>query len=211
MSDFLNRHTVLVLNSMFWPIGILTPKKALITLNSSFDGISIAAKAIDVVYKKNKDGSFNTNELDYWVPLTFEEWLLIEPRKNIDETIHTAKLSLRSPSVIVTSYAKIPMRRFRPTKNKLMEMQNNRCGYTNELLTNSSASLEHKTPRSFGGKDTFENLMVVKKEINHRRGNRPLEEVGLKPLFSHREPKPIPASHTIKKIMHPDWYWFLLK
>ena len=51
----------------------------------------------------------------------------------------------------------------------------------------------------------------LKKEINFKRGNRPMEELGLKPLFNHSEPRPIPASFTIKNVLHPDWNLFINK
>ena len=207
--DFLNRHSVLVLNSLYQCIGTLTPKKALIALNSSSDQNNIVAKAIDVVYKTKEDGSLNLDELDYWQPLTFEQWILIKPRPEIDEIIHTSRLEIRCPHVIVTNYSKMPMRRMRPVKSVLYNMQGGVCGYTGEKISMKSGTIEHRTPKSFGGRETFENLLVVKAEINHKRGNRPLEELGLKPLFHHKEPRPIPVSHTIKGCVHSDWRWFI--
>ena len=87
-------------------------------------------------------------------------------------------------------------------------MQQNRCGYTGKVLSAKQLNIEHKLPKSKGGKDTFQNLMVVDKHINHKRGNRPLKEVGLRPLFNHAEPLPIPASFAIKHCAHPDWKMF---
>lgn len=209
MSDFLNNHTVLVLNSLYQAIGTLSPKKALITLNSSYDQINPAARAIDVIYGKNENGEIDIHTLDYWQPLCFEEWMMVEPRPNIDNVIHTSKIQLRCPTVIITNYSKMPMRKFRPTKSTLYAMQNGICGYSGEKISLKQGSIEHKTPRSYGGRDTFENLMMVKKEINHRRGNKPLEELGLKPLFNHRTPQPMPATYTIRHLGHPDWQWFV--
>lgn len=209
MSDFLNKHTVLVLNSLFQCIGTITPKKALIALNSSSEQNHIVARSIDVIYKKNEDGSLNTNELDYWQPLNFEEWLMVEPRSGIDEIVHSQRFNLRSPTVIVTNYSKMPMRKFRVSKSLLYQMQDGRCGYTNEKISIKKGNIEHKTPRSKNGKDTFENLMFVKEEINSKRGNRELSELGLVPLFHHKTPKPVPAHYTIKSCAHPDWKWFV--
>lgn len=206
--NFLDKHSVLVLNSLFMAIGTTTIKKAMIALNSSFDQVTPAAKAIDVVYKKNPDGSLNLNELDYWQPLTFEEWLLVEPRPNIDNIVHTPRLQIRCPTVIVTNYSKMVMRRLKPTRQVLYQIQDGKCAYTSEKISFKSSSLEHKTPKSFGGKDTFENLLVVKKEINHKRGNKPLHELGFVPIFSHKTPHPTPA-HFIIKALHPDHLFFL--
>ena len=54
MSDFLNKNSVLVLNSLYQPIGTISPKKALIALNSMSNEDGFAAKAIDIQYAKNE-------------------------------------------------------------------------------------------------------------------------------------------------------------
>lgn len=209
MTDFLNKSSVLVLNSLFQCIGTVSPKKSLIALNSSSEQNSVVAKVIDVVYKKNDDGSLNLNELDYWQPLTFEEWTLVEPREGIDYTIKTAKLSLRCPTIITTNFNKMPMRKLRLSKSLLYQLQNGRCGYTNEKIPMNKGNIEHKQAVSHGGKTTFENTMFVKTEINNKRGNKPLSEFPFKPLFSHKEPRPIPVHCLIKSCVHPDWVWFV--
>ncbi len=209
MSDFLNKSTVLVLNSLCYCLGTITPKKALVALNSQSGEYDIVAKAIDVVYKRKEDGSLDLEQLDYWQSLTFDEWLIVEPRGDFDRVINTPHRKIRVPSVIMTNYSKMPKRKSRPTKSKLYEMQDGRCGYTGEKISIKAGNLEHKHARSHGGKETFENLMFVTKEINSKRGNKPLEELGLKPLFNHREPKPILAHFTIKNLVHPDWRWFI--
>ena len=204
MTDFMNRPTVLVLNHNYFAIGTTTPQKALIAMNGLGDEGQVT-KAVDVVWKKKPDGSLNLDEdCEYFQNCTFEEWLMA-PIREIDKPVHTSKLTLRCPTVIITSYKKIPKKRFRPTKTILYELQGGRCGYSCKVFPFKDMNLEHKQPRSQGGKNTFPNLMAVDKRINFARGDKPLEEVGLKPLFNHAEPKPIPVSATFKNILHPDW------
>lgn len=207
--SFLERHTTLILNSLYQPIGTLSVKKTLVALNSSSEQNNIVARAIDVVYKKNEDGSLNLNELEYWQPLNFDEWLLLEPRPEIDDIIHTPRLQVRCPYVVVTNYSKMPMHRFKISKGLLYDLQKGVCGYTGEKIPMKRGNLEHVKARSHGGKDTFENLLFVKTEINSKRGNKDLKDLGLRPLFHHREPKPIPACYQIKSCLHPDWQWFI--
>lgn len=209
MSDFLNKSSVLVLNSLYQCIGTLSPKKALVALNSQSDQSNIVAKVIDVVYKKNDDGTFDLNQLEYWRPIEFSEWVTLEPRPEIDQTINTPKIKIRIPTVIVTNYNKMPMRKFRATKSLLYEIQKGVCGYSGKKISIKKGNIEHKQPKSKGGKDTFENLMFVDAEINSKRGNKPLDEVGLRPLFNHKTPKPMPVHYTIKQAFHPDWKWFV--
>jgi 5-methylcytosine-specific restriction endonuclease McrA len=210
MQDILDKPTVLVLNSLYQAIGTISPKKALIAMNSISDG-GYAAKAIDIIYPRLEDGRFDLENGVVGPAYTFEEWLMADFREGIDQAIHTSKLKVRVPTVIMTNYSKMPMRRFRVTKSLLYEMQKGICGYSGKKLPMNKMNIEHKIPRSKGGKDTFENLMAVDKDINHARGDKPLEQVGLKPLFSHKEPRPMPASHTIKTVVHPDWGFFIQK
>lgn len=212
MTDFLNKNTVLVLNSGCYPIGTISPKKALIALNSAGEGDGYAAKAVDIIYPKKEDGTFDLDgQMDKitWFPYTFEEWLMVDFREGLDIPIHTAKTVIRCPTVIMTSYSKIPMRKFRPTKSLLYEMQKGICGYSGKKLSMKQMNIEHKQAKSHGGKDTFSNLMLVDMKINHARGNKPLEQVGLKPLFNHKEPQPLPVAYAIKGGVHPDWNLFI--
>ncbi len=202
---FLNKNSVLVLNSLFYPIGITSPQKALIAMCS----LESPARALDVTYGNNPDGSYNTNMVLFFQPLAFEEWINLPLREGVDTRIHTSRLVIRTPTVLITSYNKIPKKRFRPTKKVLFELQSGKCGYSGKELPFSQMNIEHKHARSHGGKNTFQNLMVVDKKINFARGNKPLEAAGLRPLFNHKEPMAIPVSATFKNILHPDWKMFV--
>ena len=196
---------MLVLNALYQPIGLTFPQKSIISLSDS------SCQVIDVIYKQNPDGSLNTEELDYWRPVFLDEWLGLDIRPDIDNVIHSAKLSVRCPTVMVVSHDKPVFKRFRPTKAVLYEKQGGRCGYSLKKIPFHKGNIEHKIPKSYGGKETFGNLMFVDKDINAMRGNRPLEEVGLKPLFNHREPQPVPVATTLNfKNAHPDWKWFIV-
>lgn len=211
MSDFMDKSSVLVLNSIYQPIGTVTPKKALVAMNSGIDEGKYSAKAIDIVYGNKTDGSFDLDNVLTFATYTFDEWLMVDFREGLDRAVHTSRLKIRCPTIIITSYSKMPMRRFKPTKTFLYEMQRGICGYSGKKMALKHMNIEHKHPRSLGGKETFQNLMVVDKEINNKRGNKPLEELGLKPLFNHCEPKATPAAYAIKNSAHPDWAYFILK
>jgi hypothetical protein len=205
----LNKNSVLVLNSCWQPIGVISVKKALIAINSTSQDDGFAAKSIDIKYEKNDDGTLNLEKVESFSPCTFEEWLMVEIRDGLDQYISTPKMKIRCPSIIVTNYSKMPMRKFRVNKKILYELQKGVCGYSGKKIGIKQGSVEHKQAKSFGGKNTFENLMFVDAKINSQRGNRSLTEAGLTPLFHHKEPKPIPVCYTIKDIKHIDWKWFL--
>ena len=202
---------MLVLNSLYQPIGTISPKKALIALNSMSEGEEYAAKAIDIIYTKKEDRSFDLEKVETFHAYNFEEWLMVDFREGLDTAVHTSKMQVRCPTVIITNYSKMPMRKFRPTKSLLYELQKGICGYSGKKMSMKQMNIEHKQAKSHGGNDTFPNLMLVDTKINHARGNKPLEQVGLKPLFNHKEPQSLPVAYVIKSAVHPDWNYFIAK
>ena len=206
--NIIDRKIVLNLNANWQAINIRSVSEAFVAMNGG-DENNPPVKALDISYPQKENGEYDFDSTPSIIPVSWLEWLALPIREH-DLVVNTAKYKIRVPTVIVSvNYKKIPRRNIRPTKNVLYEMQGGRCGYTGEKISPKQGNIEHKTPRSYGGKDTFENLMVVKKEINFKRGNKPLEEVGLKPLFHHKQPAPIPVSFTIKNLAHMDWKWFL--
>lgn len=218
MSDILNKNCVLVTNSLWQCVGTTTPKKSFIAINSSIDSINMAVKFFDIQYKKNQDGSYNFDEVEFITPLTFEEWEKVEIRP-FDEVIKTANRIFRIPNVICAmNFHKIPVRTLRPTKKNLFYRYGGKCAYTNKQLTLNSMTTDHIIPKSrwkelkkFGSADSWENLVPCDKDLNHKKGNSLNEEIGLKLLVKPSSPKPIPVSELISEIRHRDWAWFLHK
>lgn len=211
MTDFLNKSSVLVLNSLYQPIGTISPKKALIALNSMSDGEEYAAKSIDIQYAKKEDGTFDLENVETFYSYPFDEWLMVDIRPGLDQVVSTPKIQIRCPTVLITNYSKMPMRKFRPTKTLLYQLQKGICAYSGKQMSMKAMNIEHKQARSHGGKDTFENLVVVDSKINSARGNKPLAEMGLSSIFSHKEPRPLPVAYAIKESAHPDWNYFISK
>jgi 5-methylcytosine-specific restriction endonuclease McrA len=211
MTSILHQNRVLVLNALYQPIGTLSIQKALVAMNSEAGDGTKAAKAIDIQYEKQEDGSFNLEKVKSFQAYSFEEWLMVDFRDGLDLVISTPKMKVRAPSILITSYSKMPMRKIRPTKSVLYEKQKGICGYSGKKMSMKQMNIKHKHAKSHGGKDTFQNLMLVDSKINHARGNKPLEQVGLKPLFTHKEPQPLPVAYVIKSAVHPDWNYFIAK
>lgn len=207
--SILDKEKCLVLNSIYQPIGTCSIKKALIALNSTQDGENRAAKAIQIEYKQNTDGSWDFNEINYFRPVAFEEWCLI-PLRSFDIPIHSPKLTIRAPTVIlVVGFAKMPMKNLKPTLQNIRKRDKDICQYSNKKLTKSQISLDHILPKSRGGKDNcWTNLVICDKNINFKKGNKLNSEVGLKLIKKPKAPLPIPVSHTITEMRHRDWLLF---
>jgi 5-methylcytosine-specific restriction endonuclease McrA len=61
--------------------------------------------------------------------------------------------------------------------------------YTGRKLTQDELSVDHVIPRCKGGNDTWENLVTCTRSLNSKKGNKSLEEAGLKLRYRPYKPK----------------------
>ncbi|PTY08428.1 HNH endonuclease [Opitutaceae bacterium EW11] len=207
-TDVLNKPIVLSLNRAWQVIGHRTVKQALVALNGGSDDLP-PALGMDVAYPKLDDSSFDFDRPLYLNPLPWAEWIKL-PIREFDFVIATPRLRVRVPTVIIaTQFDKMPIRVPRVTRQAVFERDGGVCQYTGEHVGKSGGNLDHVVPRDRGGKDTFENLVWAKKEINSLKANRLPHEAGLRLLRRPKAPAPLPAAAAIREPKHPDWRHFL--
>lgn len=162
----LNRQ-VLVLNKFWTPVRIIDVKRAL--------KLAFAEKAsfIDVN---------NEYRLYRW-----EEWSSLPVDKG--EGISTPCSDIKIPEVIVLlNYEKIHRRSMRLTKKNIFLRDGYICQYTGKPVKKSEADIDHVIPRSRGGRNTWDNMVVCMKELNRRKGDKTPEEAGLSLIKKPKEP-----------------------
>lgn len=207
MADILNANIVLRLNASWMKIGWSTVADAFTALTGGTSG-NPPALALDIDYELGEDGKPNFNKMSVASPKVWEEWVKL-PIREWDSTINTVKAKIRVPTVIICpKYHKMPIKRRRPTAQAIRERDNNTCQYTGKPLTNKTASLDHILPRSKGGQDTWENLVLCHREVNSKKGNSLNEEIGLKLLKKPAAPRDIPVCELIRDVRHPDHQHF---
>lgn len=206
-ADILNTKLVLRLNANWQRIGWATVAEAFTALTGG-EGKEPPALALDIDYELKPDGSPDFDSMKTATPLSWDDWLKL-PIREWDTTISTTRYKLRVPTVIVCpKYAKMPVKTLKPTKSGIRHRDGNKCQYTGKELTNKTASLDHVLPRSKGGGDTWENLVLCHKDVNHSKGNRLNHEVGLKLLKRPVAPHPLPVCALITDCKHPDHVHF---
>ncbi|NJL84223.1 MAG: HNH endonuclease [Chloroflexaceae bacterium] len=91
------------------------------------------------------------------------------------------------PTVIrLRYYVRVPYKEIPLTRRNLLERDNHTCqycGYRGEQLT-----LDHVSPRSRGGIDSWENLVTACVRCNVKKGNRTPEEAKMHLRSSPRRP-----------------------
>lgn len=207
MAEILNAKICLRLNANWQRIGFATVAEAFTALTGG-DKKSPPALALDIEYELDEEGKPNYDKMLSVMPKSWDEWMEL-PVRTFDMSISTVKRQIRVPTVIICpKFHKMPIKKPRPTPKAIRERDNNVCQYSGKKLTNKTASIDHILPKSKGGQDTWENLILCDKDLNSKKGNRLNEEIGLKPLRKPFAPKAVPLSELIKDSKHPDHHHF---
>lgn len=204
-SNIANKACVLRLNKLWKPIGVGLVSNSISAL------IKGTVLGVDIVYALNKDGSPNFDVQEYINLVSWDEWVKL-PVHPWHHSIHSPKLTVRVPTVIITNrYSKNREKKFngKPSKQMLAIRDNCIDGYTGKELDYNECTIDHVIPLSRGGDDTYENTVLTTKEINNAKGNRLNSEAGLTLIINPHKPSPIQVSSTIRKVRHVDWSAFI--
>jgi 5-methylcytosine-specific restriction endonuclease McrA len=204
----LDQPIVLSLNRVWQVIGHRTVKQALVALNGG-DAHQPPALGLDIVYPQNNDGSFDFARPLSMRPVPWAEWVTL-PVREFDLVIHTPRQAIRVPTVVIaTRYERVPVRVPRLSRAAIFARDGGVCQYTGERVGWRGGNLDHVVPRSRGGRDSFENLVWAKREVNSRKADRLPHEAGLRLLRRPRAPAPMPFVSASRVVRHPDWRHFL--
>ena len=204
----LDKPLVLALNRSWQAIGHRTVKQALVALNGGADGIAPAV-ALDIAYPILADGTPDYTRLSSVVPVPWAQWIEL-PVRAFDLSVNTPRRQIRVPTVIIaTHYDRMPMAQPRLTRRAIFQRDGGVCQYTGEQVGWDEGNLDHVVPRDRGGRDSFENLVWSRREVNSRKANRLPHEAGLRLIRPPSAPKPRPVAAMLGAPKHPDWRHFL--
>jgi 5-methylcytosine-specific restriction endonuclease McrA len=194
MNNALRKNIVLVLNKNWQAVNTTTPEAAF----GQMAGSSMVA--LDV------QGD------DYMIPTKWEDWLQLPVREN-DFSIGTARGKIRIPTVVVCSnFSKMPMKRPKFGKRSIYERDGGICQYTKRPLDITEANLDHVQPRSRGGANTFDNVVLCDPRVNTAKANKTPEEAGLQLIRKPSEPRVVPVLVTLRNSHQiPEWDKFLIQ
>lgn len=203
MDSVLDRQIVLSLNASWQPIGWRTVRQAMIALNGGAAG-NPPAIALDI--QLDEEG-----KLLNAAPMKWDQWAELEVRPN-DEAIQTKNKAIRVPRAIIScNYNKNALKAAKLSKKAIRERDGGRCQYSGEVVGPNDGNVDHVIPRDRGGRDTWDNLVWSKKEINSKKGNKLNHEAGLVLRSQPKQPKPLPVSVVIGPAKRPEQKPFLIK
>jgi len=141
-------------------------------------------------------------------PMGWDEWIQLPIREN-DDAIHTVRGLVRVPTIVLcVKYTKRKPKRPKLTNSAIGKRDKYICQVTGEYAPPGRGNVDHDIPRSRGGKDTWENLRWMRSDLNAKKGDKTLAEMGWKPLGDARAPRELLPEQFIPAI-HPDWGMFL--
>lgn len=158
---------VLVLNKVWIPIRVITVKRSLKLL---------FADKVSVVFPD-----------DYSV-YNWGKWVLIKTREEENGILATIG-KIKIPEVILLlKYDKVYYKRPKLTKRNIYIRDKYHCQYSGKQVSLKESDIDHVIPRSKGGKNSWDNMVVCSKEINRIKGNRTPKEAGLQLLKVPEKP-----------------------
>lgn len=110
-----------------------------------------------------------------------------EAIENDSAWIRSVNFKMPLPVVIrLIRYARAPQKRILLNRKNLLMRDNHACQYCGR--TAQPLTVDHVIPKQFGGKDTWENLVIACMPCNNRKANRTPEQAGMKLINKPKRP-----------------------
>jgi 5-methylcytosine-specific restriction endonuclease McrA len=166
---------VLVLNRSWVVVNVTSAKRALLLL---FQGHA------RVVHPQD----YSLYEFDDWCALS-----RFGAEFETGRYIHTPTMRIRLPEVILLSaFNGFVRREVRLSRRNIFERDEHKCQYCGRRFSKSELTIDHVLPRSRGGRDTWENLVLACVKCNVTKGDRTPDEAHMPLLKRPAAPKWLP-------------------
>lgn len=189
--------SVLTLNRLYMAVRVVPARRALMLLYANLAEVI----AVD-------DGSYAAYDFENWLQVSLARHQF-EPERH--DWIRTVRFQIAVPRVIrLLNYDKVPSSTVKLNRRNLFARDSNRCQYCGKRFPTSELSLDHVTPRSQGGGNSWENIVCACVRCNVRKGGRTPDQAGMKLIAKPRRPARSPVL-TIKlsDSKYASWKQFL--
>lgn len=174
----LHEKRVLVLNRLWQPVHICSPRRAIGLLYLGH------AQVVD----SDGEAVHGTHDLDSWLCLSL---VRVDSGENCPhDHIRTTTTSLLVPSIIVlSSYDRLPKREVKFTRENIFRRDDFTCQYCGQQKEAAELNIDHVIPRDKGGANVWENVVCSCIPCNTRKGNRmPEKAKGTSPMRTPMAP-----------------------
>ena len=170
---------VLVLNRLYVAVRVITVRRAFAMLCRDM------AEIISI-----EDGQYVNYDFATWTEVS-EFRREYEPDQH--DWVRTVRTEIAVPRIIrLFGYDRLPAQRVKLNRRNLFARDRSQCQYCGSHFTTNELTLDHVTPRTQGGGDTWENLVCACVPCNARKGGRTPEQARMKlirkPVRPRRNP-----------------------
>jgi 5-methylcytosine-specific restriction endonuclease McrA len=191
--SYLINHPVLVLNRYWQPVQTCAVRRA----------VHLVCLGHAQVVQVDGEEMYQTHDWASWVERSGQVLS--------GEVIHTVRVGVHVPKVIVLSYfERMPRPEVKFTRRNVFVRDRFTCQYCAEVLPETRLNLDHVIPRDKGGRTTWQNIVTSCVRCNTRKANKLPHEAGMHPLHKPVAPRWRPLYGLRENGMaDPSWTRFL--
>jgi len=171
-----------------------------LVLNRSWVAVHIASarRALSLLYQ----GLARAVHPEDYSLYDFDDWCELSQAVQSGRYVHTVNYRVRVPEVILLkAFNGFILHEVRFSRRNIFERDKNTCQYCGRRMPRSEVTIDHVIPRSRGGIDSWENLVLACVDCNVKKGNRtpaearmPLIRKPVKPSWLPQLGARVPAS-----------------
>lgn len=166
-----------------------------LVLNRSWVAVQIASarRALSLLYQGVARAVHPTDYSLY----DFDNWCDLSRMEQSGHFIHTISFRIRVPEVILLRvYNGFVQHDVRFSRRNIFERDKNTCQYCGRRISKAELTIDHVVPRSRGGYDCWENLVLACVACNVRKANRTPEEAQMPLIRKPAKPTWLPQLGT---------------
>jgi 5-methylcytosine-specific restriction endonuclease McrA len=189
---------VLVLNKFYQAIRVVTARRC----------FSLLCKELAEVVHIETDAEGKSQ----WLNLNFDDWRELSDLKQKFEPdqyewIHTVRFQIAVPRIIrLLGYDKLPRQDVKFNRRNIYARDGNRCQYCGRKYPTTELSLDHVTPKSQGGRASWDNIVCCCVRCNVKKGGRTPEQAHMHLITRPVKPKRSPVIN-IRLADQRYWSW----
>ena len=189
--------SVLVLNRNYMPIRVINGRRAFSLLFRRM------AEVIHI-----EAGQYTSYDFTDWCELS---QLAREFEPDAHDWVRTVRFDVAVPRIIrLALYDRLPKQSVKFNRRNIYARDGNHCQYCGRRFPTSELSLDHVTPRSQGGRSSWENVVCACLNCNIKKGGRTPEQAGMHLTSLPRRPRRNPVlTVKLSEGRYASWKAFL--
>lgn len=167
---------VLVLNKLYMAIRVIPARRAFSLL---------ACDLAEVIHID--DGAYLNYDFDSWTEVS---QAAAQHDREHHDWVRTVRYDIAVPRIIrLLGYDRLPAQCVKLNRRNLFARDRSHCQYCGSHFPTSELSIDHVTPKSQGGRDTWENLVCACIRCNARKGGRTPKQANMKLIAVPKQPR----------------------